>query len=592
MTSTGAAAAATHAAASVDAGARHAGVALLEVLRDLEVEVFLGNMGSDAPSVIDAFARFADLGETRPRPIQVPHEMVAVSMAHGYYLASGKPPVVMVHSTVGTANAATAVINAARAQVPLVLLAGRTAASALGGAVPRTLEPHWAQEVSDQGGILRPWVKWDYELRSPGQLEDVLRRAFAVAMSEPRGPVYLVLPMDVMASPLAEPVRRPPPALPFAAAAAALPDPAAIERLAEMVAAARFPLLVTRNFGRRPEAVAALVALAESFALPVVEYQVAQHVNFPASHPHHLGYDPHPWFDEADLVIVLDSPVPWVPALREPAEHARVVHLAVDPLWTSYPEWTFRSDLAVAGDPLESVRLLTRMLRQRRGSRRQAIADRERRLRREHERLRRGWRDEAREAGQAEVPSAAWISACLRPHLDAETLVVQEYDLKIRLAGFEHAGGYIGFAPSGGLGFGVGAALGAKLAAPEKTVIAVVGDGTYLLGCPLAAHLVSAADDLPVLWIVVDNHGWGAVKEQVRQVHPQSWAVRGDRFPLTRFGHDVRYELAARACGGAGEAVSTSRALPEALGRALGVVRHQGRQALLRVECGEPSFAL
>ena len=151
--------------------------------------------------------------------------MVAVSMAHGYYLASGKPAVVMVHSTVGTANALTGLINAARAHVPLVLVAGRTSASAAGGRVPRTLEPHWAQEAADQGGMVRQFAKWDYELRSAGQIEDVVRRAFAIAMSEPRGPVYLVLPMDLMAEPRSSIELREPPT-PWGAAARVVPRPA------------------------------------------------------------------------------------------------------------------------------------------------------------------------------------------------------------------------------------------------------------------------------------------------------------------------------------------------------------------------------
>jgi acetolactate synthase-1/2/3 large subunit len=150
----------------------------------------------------------------------------------------------------------------------------------------------------------------------------------------------------------------------------------------------------------------------------------------------------------------------------------------------------------------------------------------------------------------------------------------------------------VGFSPSGGLGFGVGGALGAKLAAPDRTVISVVGDGTYLLGVPASAHLVSAAEELPVLWIVVDNHGWGAVREQARQVHPEGWGERSGTYPFVRFGAEPRYELLSRACGGAGEAVTTPRALPGALERALQMVRGEGRQALLRVECGEPTFRL
>lgn len=570
----------------------HAAGGFVELLWELGVELFLGNLGSDAPSVIDAFARLAAEGRPGPRGVQVAHEMVAVSAAHGYYLASGKPAVVMVHSTVGTANALTGVINAARAHVPLVLVAGRTSHRAA-AAVPRTLEPHWAQETADQGALVRGYTKWDYELRSAEQLEEVVRRAFAIAMSEPRGPVYLVLPMDLMAAPLEsfEP-RRPPAKAPWGASAAPHPDPAALDAAADLLAAASQPLIITRSYGRRPGAVSALVELAQTFALPVVEHQVPDCVNFPASHPFHLGYDPTPYLAEADVVLVLDSPVPWVPALGAPGAGTRVIHAAPDPLRSDYPAWSFRLDLGLAGDPVAAVEGLIGRLRQRQRSARGAIDRRAGRLRRRHQALQEEWAVEIRDLDPDGPASAAWISHCLRPHLGSDTVVVQEYDLKLRHTGFEAPGDYFGFSPAGGLGFGVGGALGVKLACSEETVIAVVGDGTYLLGVPTAAHLLSVAEELPVLWIVVNNHGWGAVKEQVRQVHPKGWSEKAGEYPFIRFGHDVRYEVLVRACDGSGEAVATAAALPGALERALRVVREEGRQALLAVECGEPSFQL
>lgn len=577
----------------------HGGHALLEVLRELGVEHVFANAGSDIPSVLDAWARFAAEGKSWPQPIQVPHEACGLAMAHGYALATGRPAVALVHSTVGTGNALTGVINASRARIPVVLLAGRTASVETGSPASRTLEPHWAQETADQGALVRPYVKWDYELRSLQQLEQVVRRAFALAMSEPRGPVYLALPMDLMAETLESresPSGNPGPgrgeAALYGATTTPQPDPRALARVAEAIATAREPLIITRSLGRRPEAVEALVELAESFAVPVVEYQVAEHVNFPSGHPLHLGYDPTPYLGRSDLVLVIECPVPWVPVLAQPAPGARVIHLGTDPLWADYPLWGFRSDLAVAGDPVESVRSLTRELGRRRAGRRTEIDRRAQRHAAEHGRLRRKWLGEAEEAGRQELSSPRWISHCLRAHLSPEVAVVQEYDLKLRHVGFEHAGSYFGFAPSGGLGFGMGGALGVKLARPDKTVISVVGDGTYLLGVPSACHMVSHACDLPVLWIVVNNHGWGAIRTQTLLVHPDGWAQRSGSVPLVRFGCEARFELFAHACGGAGESVRRAADLPAALERALGTLRETGRQVLLNVDCGEPTFNL
>jgi len=179
--------------------------AYLELLRDRGIDCFFANAGTDFASIVDAFARFQTDGKTTPRPIVVPHEFVAVSMAHGYYLVTGRPQAVMVHVTVGTANGAGAIINASRTQVPILFTAGRTPITE-DGALPgaRDTHIHWAQEAFDQAGMLREYVKWDYELRQAAQLEAVVDRALELAMAEPRGPVYLTLPREVLAQPLGE----------------------------------------------------------------------------------------------------------------------------------------------------------------------------------------------------------------------------------------------------------------------------------------------------------------------------------------------------------------------------------------------------
>ena len=224
--------------------------AYLELLRDRGIDCFFANAGTDFASIVDAFARFETEGKTTPRPIAVPHEFVAVSMAHGYYLVTGRPQAVMVHVTVGTANGIGAVINASRTQVPVLFTAGRTPITEEGG-LPgaRDTHIHWAQESFDQAGMLREYVKWDYELRQPVQLEAVVDRALELAMAEPRGPVYLTLPREVLAQPLGEltissPARRQVESRRF-------PDPARIEEAAERLVAAPEPADRHRRAGAR-----------------------------------------------------------------------------------------------------------------------------------------------------------------------------------------------------------------------------------------------------------------------------------------------------------------------------------------------------
>ncbi|MBI2461986.1 MAG: hypothetical protein HYV61_10960 [Candidatus Rokubacteria bacterium] len=224
--------------------------AYLELLRDRGIDCFFGNAGTDFASILDALARFRAEGKASPRPILVPHEYVAVSMAHGYYAVTGRPQVVMVHVSVGTANAVGAIINAARSQAPILFTAGRTPLTEEGLPGSRDIYIHWAQEAFDQAGMVREFVKWDYELRNATQLEAVVDRALELAMADPRGPVYLTLPREVLAQPveaitITSPPRR-------GAAGRRYPDPARLAEAAELLAGARFPLVVASSAGRDP----------------------------------------------------------------------------------------------------------------------------------------------------------------------------------------------------------------------------------------------------------------------------------------------------------------------------------------------------
>src|SRR5712692_9910826 len=302
--------------------------AYLELLKDRGIDVFLGNAGTDFASLVEAFARFEAEGGRAPRPMVVPHELVAVSMAHGYYAASGKPAAVMVHVNVGTGNASTAIISAARANVPILMSAGRTPVTEEGLPGARDLHIHWAQESFDQAAMLREYVKWDYELRTPMQLESVVDRALEMMLADPQGPVYLTLPREVLASrtpalTVTSPSRR-------QARSERFPDPARIEEAARLLAKASAPLILTSAAGRDARAVAALIELAEAGGIGVVEADPI-YVNFPHDHHLHLGYNQsgtaNPSLADADAVLVIEADVPWYPAVQKPPAGAPVIHL-------------------------------------------------------------------------------------------------------------------------------------------------------------------------------------------------------------------------------------------------------------------------
>jgi thiamine pyrophosphate-dependent acetolactate synthase large subunit-like protein len=151
--------------------------AYLALLAERGIEYLFANAGTDFAPIVDAYAKAAHSGLPAPKPLIATHENLAMSMAHGYAIASGKVPAVMVHVSVGTANALCGVFNASRECVPILFTAGRSPLTEEGVFGARDTYIHWAQEMFDQAGMLRELVKWEYELRNGTQLETVIDRA-------------------------------------------------------------------------------------------------------------------------------------------------------------------------------------------------------------------------------------------------------------------------------------------------------------------------------------------------------------------------------------------------------------------------------
>jgi len=557
--------------------------AYLELLKDRGIDVFLGNAGTDFASLVEAFARFETEGGRGPRPLVVPHEFVAVSMAHGYYAAGGRPAAVMVHVNVGTGNAATAIITAARANVPILMSAGRTPVTEEGLPGSRDLHIHWAQESFDQAAMLREYVKWDYELRTPVQLEAVVDRAVELMHAEPRGPVYLTLPREVLAaSPgpltITSPARR-------QSRVERFPDPAQIDESARILARAERSLVLVSAAGLDARAVTGLVELAEAGGMGVVEADPI-YLNFPHRHDLHLGYNAsgttNPSLAGADAILVIEADVPWYPALQKPAAGTPVIHLGVDPFFSRYPMRSYPCDVALAAAPAVALPLLAEAVR--RHADPHAVARRRERVAGEHRARHAGWEEAALKQAGAATIGFAWASRCIGEILDDTSVVVNEYPLDRRFASLTRPGSYFGSPHSSGLGFGLGAALGVKLARPQSTVIATVGDGAYFFGEPLSCLFVQRAHALPILTVVFNNQQWEAVKFGALAVHPSGVAKTRGRFPLSDLTPSPRFEEMARTVDGYGERVESPGELPAALKRGLAAVR-EGRPAILNVLC-------
>ncbi len=549
--------------------------AYLALLAERGVEYLFANAGTDFAPIVEAYAKAAHSGLPAPKPLIATHENVAISMAHGYAIASGKVPAVMVHVSVGTANALCGVFNAAREYVPILFTAGRSPLTEEGVFGARDTYIHWAQEMFDQAGMLREIVKWDYELRNGTQLETVIDRALSLATSAPQGPVYLSLPREVLAEKLGgfsydSPSRRVAVSSPGA-------DDAALEEAATILATAKRPVIITASTGRDPGAVTTLGDFAHRFAIPVVEHR-QRHLSLSSEHPCHLGYDPNPFVKEADAILVLEMDVPWVPSRVQPPADCRVIHLGADPLFARYPIRGFPCDVAIAGLPRLVLPKLGAAMTVSDGivaERRQALAER-----RNAQRV--GWK-KLREDMATQTPiHPSWVSHCLSEARDKSSILVNEYTLLNEHCPSTEPGGYYGSSPAAGLGWGAGAALGVKLAKPERQVISILGDGSYIFSNPVAVHHASTMHKLPVLTIVINNAMWGAVRRATLGMYPDGEAARSNNPPFIDLDDLPAFEAICEASGGYGERVEDPAALPGAMKRALKAV-DGGKQALLNV---------
>jgi acetolactate synthase-1/2/3 large subunit len=306
-------------------------------------------------------------------------------------------------------------------------------------------------------------------------------------------------------------------------------------------------------------------------------------LNLGADHPCHLGYNPGVLLGEADLILVLECDVPWTPHRQAPSPDCRIVHVGVDPLFSRYPIRGFAADVAITGAARLTLPQLGAALAPLADG--AAIAARRERLAERRERMQAGWRKLREEAEGMRPLSPVRVSACLAAARDPNSAIVNEYTLLPEHCPSTRPGSFFGSSPAAGLGWGAGAALGVKLAEPDRQVIAVLGDGSYLFANPVAVHHAAALHKLPVLFVVVNNAMWGAVRRATLGMYPQGEASRSNRPPFIDLDELPAFEQVCAAAGGYGERVEDPAELPAAIERAFHAVNVEKRQALLNVIC-------
>ncbi|TRZ65642.1 MAG: thiamine pyrophosphate-requiring protein [Rhodocyclaceae bacterium] len=547
---------------------------LLKLSKHLGINYIFVNLGSDHPAFIEALARLHVEGVDMPKVISCPHEMTALSAAHGYAMITRRPQMVLVHVDVGTQNLGGSVHNAARGRIPAIVVAGLSPVTTSGERIGARNEfIHYIQDTPRQHEIVAQYMKWAYELRAAETVESVLLRGVQMATTMPEGPVYISGAREVWDAP-APPSQETPAHWP-PANLAGLPRAAAAE-IYRAICAAKRPIVITTYLGRQPKAVERLLELSDRLGIGVCEVS-PQYLNFPGDHPHHLSYRRNTLVDEADLILMIDVDVPWIVSKTSPARDAKLFHIDLDPIKTGMGFWHFPAQGSYLADSLKALDDLLDIAGSDpapgRAERCAWIAASKQRLS----------PPRPQSTGLAITPEE--LTAAVRELVNERTVIVFEEPSSTELVppilrltrpgSFFHSGGI-------GLGWGINAAVGAKLAVPDAEVISLIGDGCYLFGVPSSAYWVAGTYATPHLTVIYNNGGWNSPKLSTLGVHPEGYAKQHDRYWIT-VGSGARLADIAEATGGA-EAyqVSDREKLKETLRQALQTVR-QGRCAVVDV---------
>lgn len=552
------------------------GEAILQALRALDIDYVMTSPGSEWGSLWEAFARQNANGTPGPTFLSCAHETLAVDLAIGYTRHTGRMQAVVLHAGVGLLQGSVGIDAANRMGVPMIVLSGE---SLTYGELP-DFDPgyQWTANLSVPGGpqkLLAPIVKWSQQTTSVATLYETIVRAGEMAQRTPSGPIYLDVPIEVMLEDWTPPVRArkvPRAVTPHAPASE-------IERVAALLLSAKNPVITTESAGRDAETYRALEELAELLAIPVVETIAAEYANFPKTHPLHQGLGFEAFTDTADLALVVCSRAPWYPPASRPP-NATIVAISGMPFNATMVYQNLQADIYLDGDTAHTLKTLAELVRAGRVDA-AAVARRNERCAASHKAMREQYRVAATPANGG--INAAMLCEAMNEALPYDSIYVDE-TITHRgdtLRHLDYRGPQSYYRAGGGLGQGIGLALGTKLAAPDRMVVSVIGDGSFLYN-PLAQCLaLSQQADLPIMVVIFNNGGYRAMKLEHHAYYPEGVAKANDHslgFPITAF----EYSELVKPFGGFGERVEKPADLKPALKRGAAAVK-EGRTAIINV---------
>ena len=477
---------------------------LLKSLKKSGFDIFFLNSGTEYASLL---LDYRQLGEDeKPEMVVCLHEATAASAAYGYTAASGMLSAVLVHTTPGVANALNNIINAQTANIPVLLISGITPYTQSGHKGSKNLRVHWGQETRNIQQLVGQFVKWSYVVKSVDEIPEVVARAVEVILAEPQGPAYIGIHREWLMERAVEPKDFPRPTFSLSPA----PQPEVVVDIASRLAAAEYPVVLTRSAGRDVENVGLLVELA-SLTGCRVNHALGDYVNFPTTNPFSTPAD----LTKADFVLVLESDVPWIPAKQKIREDSYRVAVGTDPLKINYNLWGFRFNVAVTSKASTFLKMLVEKVRETRAVSTDVLENRRSEALEEWRSLRENHAREVEGDFKKGKLTKRLASHLLGRAVSPEAVLLNEYSLRPQYIDREVPGTYFWEPPAGGLGWGLGAAHGVKMARPDGFVAAVVGDGSFVFNNPVSAYALGRWYNLPLLTVVFNDGCWGDVKKSV-----------------------------------------------------------------------------
>ncbi len=576
--------------------ARYGSDLVVDLLKTLGIKYVAFNPGSSFRGIHDSLVNY---GSGNPEILLVHHEEISVAIAHGYGIAAGKPMAAITHDMVGLQHASMAIYNAWCDRAPVIVMGG-------GGPMDVSKRRPWIEWVHTalvQGNLVRDFVKWDDQPYGATSVVESLIRAYRLATEKLQGPVYIAFDSDWQESPLTEKVQIPAlkgqhQATPIA------PDPAAIEKVASWLMAAKFPLILADRHGPDPKAVNALVELADLTATPVLD--LGKRFNFPNTHPLDMTGDEMAIIPQADLIILLEVEDPYgclhrmgekrdeIKYLASPG--TQIVDISLRDLsarsWSNAYERLAEVDLSIIGDSGVAVEQLVSLCK---SMKKGTGAEREKRresLQKRHQALRREWAETAAGLGAVKPIATEWLAHVIGQAIAGEDWVLAAGALRNwprRLWTWDKPYRWIGDSGGAGLGHGPGAAIGVALAnrGKNRLCLDIQPDGDFMM-TPQAIW-TAVSSKIPLLMVMYNNLSY--FNSEHHSVTMARQRQRSEATSLIGTAIDnpkVNFAGLARDFGAYGEGpVTEPQDIRPALDRAIASIKKTGLPALVDVVCAK-----